>query len=77
MKVLVINSGSSSVKYKVYEYGKSPETIAKGMVERIGLSGPMRRISPSTGSSPWGRGPAGWPRRPRPEDWAPIGCITS
>ncbi len=41
MKVLVINSGSSSVKYKVYEYGTSPQAIAKGMIERIGLSGPI------------------------------------
>ncbi len=41
MKVLVINSGSSSVKYKVYEYGQSAEAIAKGIVERIGLAGPM------------------------------------
>ena len=31
MKVLVINSGSSSVKYKVYEYGQSAEAIAKGL----------------------------------------------
>ena len=41
MKVLVINSGSSSVKYKVYEHGTAPRVIARGMVERIGLSGPI------------------------------------
>ncbi|MFZ0390689.1 MAG: acetate kinase [Calditrichia bacterium] len=38
MKVLVINAGSSSVKYQLME----PETgtvLAKGVVERIGLSG--------------------------------------
>ncbi|HOD51811.1 MAG TPA: acetate kinase [Candidatus Hydrogenedentes bacterium] len=40
MKVLVLNSGSSSVKYKVYEYGQTPEPIAKGIIERIGLTGP-------------------------------------
>ena len=40
MKVLVLNCGSSSIKYKIYEYGQSAESIAKGVIERIGLSGP-------------------------------------
>lgn len=38
MKVLVINSGSSSLKYRVYEM-PAETLIAKGVVERIGLDG--------------------------------------
>ncbi|MEA3365717.1 MAG: acetate kinase [Candidatus Hydrogenedentes bacterium] len=45
MKVLVLNSGSSSVKYKVYDYGETAEPIAKGIVERIGLQGPSIECS--------------------------------
>ena len=40
MKVLVLNSGSSSVKYKVFEFDGTAKVLAKGMVERIGLSCP-------------------------------------
>ena len=36
MKVLVLNSGSSSVKFKVIELGETERTLAKGQVERIG-----------------------------------------
>jgi acetate kinase len=39
MKVLVLNSGSSSVKYKVFEVNGESQVIAKGSVERIGLEG--------------------------------------
>ncbi len=35
MKVLVINAGSSSIKYQLYQMPES-EILAKGMVERIG-----------------------------------------
>jgi len=35
MKVLVINAGSSSVKYHLYQMPQA-EILAKGMVERIG-----------------------------------------
>ena len=35
MKVLVINAGSSSVKYYLYQMPQA-EVIAKGAVERIG-----------------------------------------
>jgi len=37
MKVLVLNCGSSSVKYQFIETG-TRESLAKGMVERIGMS---------------------------------------
>lgn len=35
MKILVINSGSSSIKYKLYAVGE-PEPLASGQIERIG-----------------------------------------
>lgn len=38
MKILVINSGSSSIKYQFYEMSTS-EVIAKGIVDKIGLKG--------------------------------------
>ena len=38
-KVLVINSGSSSLKYQLFDMQKS-ERLAKGLVERIGCGGP-------------------------------------
>lgn len=38
MKVLVLNSGSSSIKYQLIDTNKKNE-LAKGVVERIGMSG--------------------------------------
>jgi len=38
MNILVINSGSSSVKYKLFNL-KDEKELARGMVERIGLRG--------------------------------------
>ncbi len=38
-KVLVINSGSSSLKYQLFDMTKG-ERLAKGLVERIGCGGP-------------------------------------
>ncbi len=38
MKILVLNSGSSSVKYQVLEM-EGEQVLARGMVERIGLAG--------------------------------------
>jgi acetate kinase len=40
VKILVLNSGSSSVKYKFYSAGESA-CLAEGQVERIGLSGSL------------------------------------
>lgn len=41
MKILVINSGSSSIKYKLYQSVKDGEfdVLAQGSAERIGISG--------------------------------------
>ena len=38
-KVLVVNSGSSSLKYQLFDM-KNEERLAKGLVERIGCGGP-------------------------------------
>ena len=38
MKVLVINCGSSSLKYQVFEMDNET-VLAKGLVERIGIDG--------------------------------------
>ncbi|PLX07351.1 MAG: acetate kinase [Marinilabiliales bacterium] len=38
MNVLVLNCGSSSIKYQLLEMCENPEVRAKGIVERIGLS---------------------------------------
>jgi acetate kinase len=38
MNILVLNAGSSSVKYQLFEID-SEEVIANGVVERIGMSG--------------------------------------
>jgi acetate kinase len=48
MKILVINSGSSSLKYQLMDMEtKSP--LAKGLVERIGLPGAMLTHRPQNG----------------------------
>ena len=39
MKILVINSGSSSLKYQLFDMKKG-ERLAKGLIERIGCGGP-------------------------------------
>ncbi|GAB6138446.1 acetate/propionate family kinase [Halanaerobaculum tunisiense] len=38
MKILVINSGSSSIKYQLFDM-ESESVLAKGLVERIGIEG--------------------------------------
>ena len=40
-KVLVINCGSSSVKFEIYNMAGGEQVLAKGIVERIGLQEPM------------------------------------
>ena len=40
MKILVLNCGSSSVKYKLFDtHGESADVLAEGGVEKIGLPG--------------------------------------
>ena len=44
MKVLVINCGSSSLKYQLID-SQSEEVLAKGLCERIGIEGKIGRAS--------------------------------
>lgn len=37
MKVLVLNCGSSSIKYQLLDMSSDPDLLAKGLLERIGL----------------------------------------
>ncbi len=37
MKILVLNCGSSSIKYQLHDMKKEPELLASGIVDRIGL----------------------------------------
>ena len=45
MKVLVINAGSSSLKYQLINVDNG-EVIAKGLCERIGIEGSMLTYKP-------------------------------
>lgn len=49
--VLTINSGSSSIKFCVYEVTESPRRIANGQVERIGLPGARFRATSASGQT--------------------------
>ena len=46
MKVLVINCGSSSIKYQLFDM-KDESVLAKGLVERIGLEGSVLTHQPA------------------------------
>ena len=48
MKILVLNCGSSSIKYKLFEMN-SKEVLAQGGVERIGLSGAFLKFTLGNG----------------------------
>ncbi len=48
MKVLVINCGSSSLKYQLID-SKTEEVLAKGLCERIGIDGSMITHQPAGG----------------------------
>ena len=47
MIILVLNCGSSSIKYQLFKMGEQPEVIAKGMVERIGFTDAVISIKPA------------------------------
>jgi len=38
MKVLVLNCGSSSIKYQLFDMTDTPVMLAKGLLERIGIN---------------------------------------
>lgn len=48
MKVLVLNCGSSSIKYKLFDMG-SKEVIAQGGIEKIGLTGSFLKLTLPSG----------------------------
>jgi acetate kinase len=39
MKVLILNSGSSSLKFQLMDMGANPAVLAKGLIEKIGAAG--------------------------------------
>ncbi|NMM50022.1 acetate/propionate family kinase [Marinigracilibium pacificum] len=46
MKILVLNSGSSSIKYKFFELeGESYKVLAEGMVDRLGIAGSILKYT--------------------------------
>ncbi|MDD4504243.1 MAG: acetate kinase, partial [Clostridiaceae bacterium] len=45
MKILVINCGSSSLKYQLIDM-QNEEVIAKGLAERIGIEGSVLKHQP-------------------------------
>ena len=52
MKVLVLNCGSSSIKYKLFDM-TSKEVIAQGGIEKIGLKGSFSIHRPNQESEPF------------------------
>lgn len=44
MKILVLNCGSSSIKYKLFDMD-SKEVIAQGGIEKIGLKGSFLKFT--------------------------------
>jgi len=52
MIVLVLNCGSSSIKYQLFEMGESTRMLAKGLIERIGLNDSILTHKP-TGKDPY------------------------
>ena len=56
MKILVLNSGSSSIKYQVFEIDDRETLLAKGLIERIGLEGSeLRHSLPGGPDASWGK----------------------
>lgn len=48
MKILVLNSGSSSLKYQLFDMANK-SVLAKGLVERIGIEGSKIKHKTQTG----------------------------
>lgn len=47
MTILVLNCGSSSIKYQLFNMSNSAEVLAKGLIERIGLTDGILTHKPS------------------------------
>ncbi len=52
MIILVLNCGSSSIKYQLFNMGEKAEMLAKGLLERIGLNDSILTHKP-TGKEPY------------------------
>ncbi len=52
MNILVLNCGSSSIKYQLFDMGESAKVLAKGLLERIGLTDGILTHKP-TGKDPY------------------------
>ncbi len=50
MKILVLNCGSSSIKYKLFEMN-SREVVAQGGIEKIGLNGSFLKLKQANGEN--------------------------
>lgn len=56
MKILVLNSGSSSIKYQVFDIEDRETRLAKGLIERIGLKeSELRHAVPGKPDAVWAR----------------------
>ena len=60
MKVLVLNCGSSSIKYKLFDM-TSGEVMAQGGIEKIGLPGAFLKLTDKDGKK------VVWKRNARPQ----------
>ena len=54
MKILVLNCGSSSIKYKLFDMD-SKEVIAQGGIEKIGLKGSFLKFTLTEKRKYWKR----------------------
>ena len=48
MKILVLNCGSSSIKYKLFDMDKN-DVIAQGGIEKIGMKGSFLKLTDANG----------------------------
>lgn len=48
MKILVLNCGSSSIKYKLFDMDRK-EVIAQGGIEKIGIQGSFLKLTGKNG----------------------------
>ncbi|MBG0859808.1 MAG: acetate kinase, partial [Bacteroidales bacterium] len=51
MIILVLNCGSSSIKYQIFKFSNGCEMLAKGLLERIGLDEAILTHKPTNGET--------------------------
>jgi len=49
MKILVLNCGSSSIKFEFFSMGEEA-VLSKGVVEKVGMKGSFLRLEKNDGS---------------------------